>query len=59
MCAEAFFPTVQCFGREQNYEEYRPQSGQYLHSWDGVGSVIRNVGNFQKEKRREMKIGEK
>jgi len=31
MC-RGFFPTVMCFGREQNYEGYGTQSGQYLYS---------------------------
>ena len=33
-CVEAFSPAQP--GEEQNHEEYGLQSGQYLHSWDGV-----------------------
>ncbi|KAM3740687.1 hypothetical protein ACB098_08G118100 [Castanea mollissima] len=38
MYVDAFFPIVLCFGKEQNYEEYKLQSGQYLHI--GMGLVI-------------------
>ena len=44
-CVEAFSPAQP--GEEQNHEEYGLQSGQYLHSWDGVvtdGIRVRLVG---------------
>ena len=33
-CVEAF--SLAQPGEEQNHEGYKPQSGQYLHSWGGA-----------------------
>ena len=48
MCRGIFFHCYVLWGGEQNHESYGPQSGQYLHRWNGI--VIDGIrARFQSE----------